>query len=349
VLLASRALAAPVKLIIDTDIGGGGCNDVDDVVALAVGHALMDRGEAEILAVLLNTAPVECAGAIGVLNHYYGRDAVLIGAYDVRTPGATLEMEEPLPYVKELVRQFPSPVKNSSQVEDAVAVYRRVLASQPDRSVTISSIGIHSNLAALLRSGADGHSALSGRELAARKVALLAVMGGEYPTSAGKPECNLCGGSRNRHNDGVASAASSYVAAHWPPESRILWSGFGIGLQVESGGAGFQRCRGVHPSTSPVAAAMVSYMGGPGKSRSSWDPLTTLAAVRGAAGVSCTECTDCDGVNTVDQRTGSNVWARGPRSNQTYLVLHDAKRAGAVIDELLCAIPRRLRSPLLWL
>ena len=25
---------APVRLIIDTDIGGGGCNDVDDVVAV---------------------------------------------------------------------------------------------------------------------------------------------------------------------------------------------------------------------------------------------------------------------------------------------------------------------------
>ena len=47
----------PQKLIIDTDIGGGGCNDVDDVVAVAVGHALADNGEAELLAVVLNTAP----------------------------------------------------------------------------------------------------------------------------------------------------------------------------------------------------------------------------------------------------------------------------------------------------
>lgn len=29
---------APVKLIIDTDIGGGGCNDVDDVVAISIAN-----------------------------------------------------------------------------------------------------------------------------------------------------------------------------------------------------------------------------------------------------------------------------------------------------------------------
>ena len=47
-MLAAAAWAAgPVKLIIDTDIGGGGCNDVDDVVAVCIANALADNGEAE--------------------------------------------------------------------------------------------------------------------------------------------------------------------------------------------------------------------------------------------------------------------------------------------------------------
>ena len=37
--------AQPVRLIIDTDIGGGGCNDVDDVVAVCIANALTDNGE----------------------------------------------------------------------------------------------------------------------------------------------------------------------------------------------------------------------------------------------------------------------------------------------------------------
>jgi len=160
----------PVGLIIDTDIGGGGCNDVDDVVAVAVGNALADNGEAELLAVVLNTAPINCAGAISVLNHYYGRDDTPIGAYDYNTVNATLEMQAPLPYVDMLVKDFESPIKNSTQVEDAVQVYRKVLSGEPDHSVSISSIGIHTNLAALLKSQPDQHSPLNGKELIALKV-----------------------------------------------------------------------------------------------------------------------------------------------------------------------------------
>ena len=51
-LCAGVSTIAPVKLIVDTDIGGGGCNDVDDVVALCITHALRQRGEVELLAVV---------------------------------------------------------------------------------------------------------------------------------------------------------------------------------------------------------------------------------------------------------------------------------------------------------
>ena len=49
------ASPSPVKLIIDTDIGGGGCNDVDDVGAICIANALADNGEAELLAMVQNT------------------------------------------------------------------------------------------------------------------------------------------------------------------------------------------------------------------------------------------------------------------------------------------------------
>ena len=52
---------------------------------------------------------------------------------------------------------------------------------------------------------------------------------------------------------------------------------------------------------------MVNYEGGPDKSRFSWDPLTTLVAVRTIRGVpSVAACTDCDGINTIDPATGNN-------------------------------------------
>ena len=47
------------------------------------------------------------------------------------------------------------------------------------RSVTIASVGLQTNLELLLRSAPDEHSPLTGRELVAEKVALLAVMAGD--------------------------------------------------------------------------------------------------------------------------------------------------------------------------
>ena len=115
----SVAATPPLKLIIDTDIGGG-CQDVDDVVAVCVANALEDRGEAQLLAVVHNMAPVECAGAISVLNHnFYGRGSVPIGAYGISTPGATLHQQPPLPYISQLVDRFDAPIQNSTQAETA--------------------------------------------------------------------------------------------------------------------------------------------------------------------------------------------------------------------------------------
>ena len=337
-LVASSLAVASLRLIIDTDIGGGGCNDVDDVVAVSIAHALADRGEVELLAVVQNTAPLECAGVISVLNHFWGRGNLSVGAYNISTPGATLQQQPPLSYVPAVARHFDSRIKLSTQAEDAVAVYRRALAQSPDGSVAISSIGIHTNLAALLRSGPDGHSALRGRELVARKVATLAVMGGAYPKGG---ECNLQGGGDQGfglHNHYVASAASGYVASNWPSSSRLIWSGAEVGAGVQSGGAGFQkRCPAVaDPTTNPCAVAMIAYEGGPDRSRYSWDPLTTLVAVRGTELGYVSACTGCDGVNVVNPKDGTNAWKPGGPSNQTYLVLHDGAQAGAALDELLC-------------
>ena len=50
-------MPSPIRFILDTDMGGGACRDVDDVVALCISHALMDNGEAELLAVVQDTAP----------------------------------------------------------------------------------------------------------------------------------------------------------------------------------------------------------------------------------------------------------------------------------------------------
>src|SRR3990170_406515 len=58
-----------VKIIFDTDFH----TDCDDAGALAVLHALADRGECEILAIMCSTRDPFSAPAIDVINTYYGR------------------------------------------------------------------------------------------------------------------------------------------------------------------------------------------------------------------------------------------------------------------------------------
>ena len=90
----------------------------------------MDNGEAELLALVQNTAPPACAGVLSVLNNYYGRDHVPQGTYKGSglSPSSTQ-----LGYVDDLVTSFPSLIKNTSQVADAVDVYRRARSTAPIR------------------------------------------------------------------------------------------------------------------------------------------------------------------------------------------------------------------------
>ena len=116
-----------------------------------------------------------------------------------------------------------------------------------------------------------------------------------------------------------------------PAASQLVWSGFEVGAQVRSGG----RLTACAPAANPCRQAFVDNQGA-GKDRLSWDPLTTLIAVRGAAAGSCAACADCDGVNAIDAATGQNAWVAGPAANQSYVLLKDAQAAGDAIDNLLC-------------
>ena len=159
----------------DTDLS----TDVDDAGALCVAHALADRGEATLLAILHNSGLAAGVGAISAINHYYRRDDVPIGAY---TGVIGVGDVGPHNFVDPLVAEFPGPVTNSSQVPSALRVYREALKAADDHSVSLVSMGFLTNLLALLRSPPDATSPLSGLELVQRKVRKLTVMGGRFPS-----------------------------------------------------------------------------------------------------------------------------------------------------------------------
>src|SRR6218665_2573717 len=62
-------------IIFDTDITG----DVDDVLALAMIHALEDRGHCELLAVTISKVNPLTGRFVDAVNTFYGRPNIPIG------------------------------------------------------------------------------------------------------------------------------------------------------------------------------------------------------------------------------------------------------------------------------
>eukprot|EP00729_Bicosta_minor_P022210 gene22210-24195_t len=67
----------PQKIIIDTDMGF----DVDDVGAVCLGNALMAANKTDILAVVHNTGCNLGIGGVSSINHFYGHDDIILGAW----------------------------------------------------------------------------------------------------------------------------------------------------------------------------------------------------------------------------------------------------------------------------
>ena len=331
---------AGVPLIIDTDASF----DVDDVVAICMAHALMDRGEVDIKAIVHDAGIPEGIGAISVLNTFYGRENIPLGAYKGdfgRTPNGDDWVRGW--YVDDLVDNYPSPVKGSWQVPDAVEVYRMVLASAEDRSIVISSIGFVTNIADLLRSGPDNYSELNGYDLVEAKVKTIVWQGGWYPPmhGFGAETYNWdCG--RGFYDTNGCDGESGYAVNNMPPSVEMVYSD--IGDEVYTGGR-LSDCAG---DENPCRAAMIDQQGW-GNARCSWDGVVTLRAIRGTASSCWAEDAGEGGKATVNDRGGNDWDDNAPGYNQKWMVLDGAwdGNNGAVqnarysledeIDSLLCS------------
>ena len=137
---------------------------------------------------------------------------------------------------------------------------------QKDGSVVVCSIGFFSNLKALLESGPDRWSKLSGEELVRRKVCLLVSMAGGFPR----------GYEFNVIKDAAAARA---VAERWP--TRIIFSGFEIGKNIFTGNAVCDMPGDA--SSNPVKKAYQLALSEDDRpnGRESWDQTAVLVAIRG--------------------------------------------------------------------
>ena len=315
-LTALRPAASPppppsgqVPLIVDTDI----FSSADDVGALATAFGLQLKGAAKVIAVNVNTGwgrdvATNSWKCVAAITNFYGFPSVPIGAHmpDNGTAVNTLDFTGPCAQL--------APA-NTPAPDTAVNVYRRALASQPDGSVVIASIGYKGNLVDLLKSPPDAISPLSGRDLVARKVRMLVAMGGGYPTST--YENNVAGDP----------ASAQYVAANWP--TTIVWSGVEVGDNVQTGST----ISSVHPTSSPVRVAYEAFVG-PNKWIYSYDLTGVYHAIRPTDGSLVEMGPGTNAINNV----GGNVFTFGA-GQQYYLKLTNPTALDASIEGLLDTIP----------
>ena len=253
----------PVRLILDTDMD----TDCDDAGTLAVVHALMRRGEVDLLGVICSVPYPWTAAFVAAVNDWYGRPEIPVGLVEV-PDWETNPSHAPYRAGQEwALSQYAGRLYNEAvgrpwqeahpdwQPREAGELLRELLSAQPDGSVTVCAIGMLTALAQLLDSP-------GGEDLVRAKVRRLVSMAlGAYPQG------------RDTFNWAMDIPAAMRVLHHWPTPVVVS----DCGEDVETGARLVATAREGHP----VAAAYRYYLHGPGRSRSSWDQLAAIHAVRG--------------------------------------------------------------------
>ena len=248
----------PMRVIFDTDFGP----DYDDVGAITLLHGFADSGFIKILATVASSKHKNAAAAINVFNTYFNRPEIPVGV--VR--GNAIALGDKQHWTDSVISRYPHKIRSNEEAEDALDLYRKILASQPDRSVTIITVGFLTNLAHLLESGPDKYSILNGPDLIRKKVAGLVCMAGRFPS----------GKEFNLDQD---AGASKKVMETWP--GPILFSGFEIGQKIKTGLPLIHDNKIQLSPVKDVFTICIPMAAEDSIGRMSWDETAVFVAVKG--------------------------------------------------------------------
>ncbi|HWD89364.1 MAG TPA: nucleoside hydrolase [Mucilaginibacter sp.] len=297
----------PENIIFDSDMGP----DYDDTGAITILHALADSGQANILATMASTKYEGVAGVLDVFNTYFHRPDLPVGV----PKGDALELRDWQHWTDTLLAKYPHKIKSNIEAQDAVMLYRKILAAQPDKSVTIVTVGFLTNLSNLLNTTADQYSQLNGRDLVAKKVKLLVCMAGKFPSGS---EFNVMKDAK----------ASQNVYANWP--TQVILSGFEIGQKIHVGLPLIHNQAIKNDPTKDVFAISIPKAKEDSAGRMSWDETAVLVAIKGYSNYYTLHP---GRMNVADD--GSNTWDDSGKG-QAYLVekvdYHEVER---LINELI--------------
>lgn len=209
-------------VILDADIG----SSTDDLFSLEILCRYDDMKKCKLLGVVVDREGEGCAACADVMNTYFGHGDVPIGLVrdGIKDPKVWIDYRDALPNAKNAdgTQMFKRSVSDYSTLLDGWQLYRKLLAAQPDHSVSICSVGFLTCLAQLLESKGDSYSQLTGVELVRQKVKRIYVMGGVFGEAA-EPDYNF--------GQGIEFAKTFFDL--WPKDVDIIFSPAEVGDNIE--------------------------------------------------------------------------------------------------------------------
>ena len=300
-----------MHVIFDTDFGP----DYDDVGAITLLHGFADSGYIKILATMASSKHKNAAAAINVFNTYFNRPEIPIGV--VR--GNAVALGDKQHWTDSVISRYPHKIRNNEDAEDALELYRKILASQPDHSVTIITVGFLTNLSNLLESGPDKYSKLNGIELIKQKVVALVSMAGRFPS----------GKEFNLDQD---AGSSEKVLKVWP--GPILFSGFEIGQKIKTGLPLIHNDKIQHSPVKDVFAICIPLAAEDSVGRMSWDETAVFVAVKGWRNYYDLQTGDC-----LIHSDGSDEWINGNEMKARLIEKKSPQEMATIINQLIMHQP----------
>lgn len=256
----------PQAIIFETDMG----NDIDDAMALDLLFKNMDAGNIRLLGVGVHKDNPHSKEYIDIMRNWYGYKKLPIGV----NSGCVKDMDC-VDYCTKTCKMTDAegaPLfarSKKENYEEAVAMYRRLLAKEADNSVVIVTVGFSTTIAQLLESAPDRYSKLSGRELVAKKVKYFSVMAGEFviPDFA----------EYNVFND-LAAARTFFETSPVP----MVFTPWQLGDQVQYPGSSIEQDF-AWAEAHPMVEAYKHYMQMP-YNRPTWDVIAAYYACHPDAG-----------------------------------------------------------------
>ena len=255
-------------VILDTDIG----SSTDDLFALEMLYRYEDEGRCKLLGIVVDREGEDNAVLADVMNTYFGHGNVPIGLErnGINNPMRFIDYRNLCNHKtdnEELM--FKRTVSDYSKLPNGWQLYRKLLAAQPDHSVSICTTGFVSSLVQLLQSEPDDLSLLSGVELVRKKVKCLYLMAGVF-TLSDEPDYNFLQGP----------TYAKQLFELWPREVDVLYSPMEVGNEIE-----------YTPETvisdidwtdiHPIKQVYMTYNCNTGQKM--WDPMVVIHAVEGDA------------------------------------------------------------------